>query len=138
MAAFEEKESDEPKGQVVETHPAAGEQVPEGTKITVYFSDGPEKVPDVVGMTEDAADAGAQAGRLQGVRDHVERHRGAQGHGDQAEPRAAAAEQPEGTSVTIVVSTFEEPTETPTPTPSDTPTVLPTDTPAEPQVPPTP
>jgi serine/threonine-protein kinase len=49
-------------------------------------------------------------------------------------------EQPEGTSVTIVVSSFEEPTETPTPTPSDTPTVLPTDTPTETPtgVPPTP
>ena len=31
--------------------------------------------------------------------------------------------------MTIVVSSFEEPSETPTPTPSDTPTVLPTDTP---------
>ena len=45
-------DSDEPKGQVVETRPAAGEQVPEGTRVTVLFSDGPEKVPDVVGMTE--------------------------------------------------------------------------------------
>ena len=87
VAAFVEKESDEPKDQVIETDPAAGEQVPEGTKITVYFSDGPEKVPDVVGMTENEAVAGAQAGRLQGVRHHVERHRGAQGHGDQPEPR---------------------------------------------------
>ena len=87
VAAFVEKESDEPKDQVIETDPAAGEQVPEGTKITVYFSDGPEKVPDVVGMTENAGRAGAQAGRLQGVRHHVERHRGAQGHRHQPEPR---------------------------------------------------
>ena len=58
-----EKESDEPKDQVIETDPAAGEQVPEGTKVTVYFSDGPEKVPDVVGMTEnEAVQALKQAG----------------------------------------------------------------------------
>ena len=86
VADFEEKDSDEPKGQVVETRPAAGEQVPEGTRVTVFFSDGPEKVPDVVGMTEEEADAGAEAGRFQGVRDHVVRHRGAEGHGDRAEP----------------------------------------------------
>ena len=41
-------------------------------------------------------------------------------------------EQPEGDSVTIVVSSFEEPTETPSPTitPTETPTVLPTETPS--------
>ena len=57
------EESDAPKDQVIETDPAAGEEVPEGTKITVYFSDGPEKVPDVVGMTEgEAEQALKQAG----------------------------------------------------------------------------
>ena len=55
VAVFEEKDSDQPKGQVIETDPAAGEQVPEGTRITVFFSDGPEKVPNVVGMTEGEA-----------------------------------------------------------------------------------
>ena len=41
-------------------------------------------------------------------------------------------ERPEGDSVTIVVSAFEEPSETPSPTvtPTETPTVLPTETPS--------
>jgi serine/threonine-protein kinase len=38
-------------------------------------------------------------------------------------------EEPEGTSVTIVVSSFVEPTETPTVTPTGTPTITPTETP---------
>ena len=139
VAAFVEKESDEPKDQVIETDPAAGEQVPEGTKITVYFSDGPEKVPDVVGMTENEA---VQALKQAGFKAFVTTSN------DTEEPKGTVinqnpeggSEQSEGTSVTIVVSSFEEPSETPTPTPSDTPTVLPTDTPtATPSgVPPTP
>jgi len=139
VAAFVEKESDEPRDQVIETDPAAGEQVPEGTKITVYFSDGPEKVPDVVGMTENEA---VQALKQAGFKAFVTTSN------DTKEPKGTVinqnpeggSEQSEGTSVTIVVSSFEEPSETPTPTPSDTPTVLPTDTPtATPSgVPPTP
>jgi eukaryotic-like serine/threonine-protein kinase len=139
VANFVEKESDEPKDQVIETDPAAGEEVPEGTKVTVYFSDGPEKVPDVVGMTQDAAE---QALKQAGFKAFVTTSN------DTDEPKGevinqnpeGGSEQPEGTSVTIVVSSFEEPTETPTPTPSDTPTVLPTDTPTETpsDVPPTP
>jgi beta-lactam-binding protein with PASTA domain len=139
VAAFVEKESDAPKGQVIETDPAADEQVPEGTKVTLYFSDGPEKVPDVVGMTEDEA---VQALKQAGFKAFVTTSN------DTEEPKGTVinqnpeggSEQPEGTSVTIVVSSFEEPTETPTPTPSDTPTVLPTDTPTETPsgVPPTP
>ncbi len=139
VAAFVEKESDEPKDQVIETDPAAGEQVPEGTKITVYFSDGPEKVPNVVGMTENEAE---QALKQAGFKAFVTTSN------DTEEPKGTVinqnpeggSEQPEGTSVTIVVSSFEEPSETPTPTPSDTPTVLPTDTPTETPtgVPPTP
>ena len=53
--------------------------------------------------------------------------------------------KPEGTEVTIVVSSFEEPTETPTPTitPTETPTIVPTETPSpgggeQSEVPPTP
>jgi eukaryotic-like serine/threonine-protein kinase len=129
VADFQEKESDQPKGQVIETDPAAGEQVPEGTRITVYFSDGPEKVPGVVGMTEEQATrALEQAGFKAFVTTST----------DTEEPKGTVIEQnppggterPEGDSVTIVVSAFEEPTPTPTPTPTETPTVLPTETPS--------
>jgi serine/threonine-protein kinase len=50
------RESDEPKGQVLQTDPAPGDSVPEGSDVTVYFSDGPEKVPDVIGLQQDVAE----------------------------------------------------------------------------------
>ncbi len=128
---FREKEDDAPRGQVVETTPAAGEQVPEGTTITVLFSDGPEKVPDVVGMTQNEAERTLkQAGFKAFVTTSS----------DTEEPKGtvieqnpdAGVEEPEGTSVTIVVSSFEEPTETPsTALPTESPTITPTDTPTE-------
>jgi len=127
--AFQEKEDDAPRGDVVETDPAAGEQVPEGTTVTVLFSDGPEKVPDVVGMTQEEAE---QALKRAGFKAFVTTS------DDTEEPKGTVIEQspdggeqqPEGTSVTIVVSSFEEPTETPsTALPTDTPTTTPTDIP---------
>jgi serine/threonine-protein kinase len=129
-AVFREKEDDAPRGQVVETDPPAGEQVPEGTQVTVFFSDGPEKVPDVVGMTEDEAKKALQA---QGFKAFVTTS------DDTTEPKGTVIEQnpdggterPQGDSVTIVVSSYEEPTETPsTSLPTETPsTGLPTNTP---------
>jgi eukaryotic-like serine/threonine-protein kinase len=126
VATFQEKESDAPRGQVVETEPPAGEQVPEGTRITVLFSDGPEKVPDVVGMDEEAA---VQALKQAGFKAFVTTST------DTEEPKGTVikqnppggTERPEGDSVTIVVSAFEEPTQTPSP--SESPTVLPSETP---------
>jgi eukaryotic-like serine/threonine-protein kinase len=131
VPVFDEIDSDEPRGQVVETRPAAGEQVPEGTRVTVLVSDGPEEVPDVVGMTQEQAEA---ALRQRGFEVFVATS------DDTTEPKGtvieqspdAGAERPEGTEVTIVVSTYEEPTETPSPTdtasvPTESPTVTPSD-----------
>ncbi len=134
VPVFQEKEADAPRGQVVETDPAAGEQVPEGTRITVFFSDGPEKVPDVVGMTQEEAE---QALKQAGFKAFVTTS------ADTEEPKGTVInqnpeggqEEPEGTSVTIVVSSFEEPSETPstsspTGVPTTTPTGFPTETPS--------
>ena len=104
----------------METNPAAGEQVPEGTTITVLFSDGPEKVPNVVGMTQEEAE---QALKQAGFKAFVTTS------DDTEEPKGTVIEQnpdggeerPAGDSVTIVVSSFEEPTETPTATPTPHP-----------------
>jgi serine/threonine-protein kinase len=49
-------ESDQKKGTVVETDPPAGERVPRNTDVNVSISRGPKKVPNVVGMTQDAAE----------------------------------------------------------------------------------
>ena len=122
IAVFDEVDSDEPKGQVVEVRPEVGEQVTEGSRVTVGVSDGPEKVPNVVGMTQDEAE---QTLKQAGFKVF------ATTSSDTTEPKdtviaqspEGGSEQPEGTSVTIVVSTFEEPTETPSPT--DTATLPP-------------
>lgn len=126
---FQERESDEPKDQVIETMPVGGQSVPEGSTVTVYFSDGPETVPDVVGLQQDEAeqkirDAGFEPSVVPSA--------------DTTEPKGtviqqspAAGETPtEGSTITIVVSSYEEPTETPSPT--DTPTGSPTGVPTLP------
>jgi len=128
----QEVESDEAAGQVLETNPAAGKSVQRGATVTMVFSDGPEQVPDVVGLTEQQA---TNALREAGFKVFVTRTP------DTTEPRgtvirqnpAAGSSEPEGSSITIEVSSFEkpEPTPTPTPTPSPTtPTEIPTETPS--------
>ncbi|UUZ61074.1 PASTA domain-containing protein [Nocardioides sp. B-3] len=47
---FETGESDEPKDTVVDSDPASGQQVPEGTTVTLFVSAGPKSVPNVIGM----------------------------------------------------------------------------------------
>ncbi|WP_185995544.1 Stk1 family PASTA domain-containing Ser/Thr kinase [Nocardioides campestrisoli] len=123
---MEERESDEPRGQVVEISPEAGQQVPEGTVVTLFFSDGPEQIPQVVGMRRQEAVKALEA--LNFVPEVVET-------AETTEPRGqvvgqtpeAGREAPEGSTVVIYVSSYEEPTETPEPTPT-APTETPTAT----------
>jgi beta-lactam-binding protein with PASTA domain/tRNA A-37 threonylcarbamoyl transferase component Bud32 len=123
---LQERESDEPQGQVIETDPPPGTSVPQGSTVVVYYSDGPEEVPDVVGRQQEEAeqiltDAGFTV-------DVVETT-------DTTEPAGTVIRQspegestaPDGSTVTIVVSAYEEPSETPTDSESPSPT-LPTDT----------
>ena len=131
VATAEERESDAPKGQVVETSPPAGTQVQAGSTVTIYYSDGPEKIPDVVGMQRtDAEKALRDAGFVPDVvessnttepKDTVIQQSPAAGQTDQA-----------GSTVTIVVSTYEAPSESPSPTetPTESPTLLPTESPS--------
>ena len=126
---MEERESDEPAGQVLETDPAPGTEVPVGSPVTVFYSDGPEQVPDVVGLQqEEAEDRCVEAGFEPDVVESTET----------TEPRGTVIRQsPEGgqeaddgDTVTIVVSAYEEPTEEPSPTesPTESPS-LPTESP---------
>ena len=115
---FEERESDQPAGQVLETKPAQGQQVAENSVVTVVYSDGPEKIPNVVGMTQQQAEkALREAGYVPDVVPSDETTK-PKGTVIQQSPPAGEAAQ-EGATVTIVVSTFQEPTEPPSPT--DTP-----------------
>ena len=56
VAKPEERESDEPKNKVLESNPQPGINVDAGQEVTLYFSDGPEKVPDVRGKTQAEAE----------------------------------------------------------------------------------
>jgi serine/threonine-protein kinase len=121
---LKKRESDEPKDQVVDQSPSANTLVPSGSTVVIYWSDGPEEVPDVVGKQQDQAerlikDAGFEVKVVRST--------------DTTEPQGTVIDQsPEGGQsadqgdvVTIVVSDFVAPTETPTETPSETPTIIP-------------
>lgn len=130
-ARFQEEESDEPANQVLSTDPAAGTAVAEGTVVTIVFSDGPERVPDVRGQTQREAErAIREAGFVPDVREDLA----------STEPKGTVVDQipvdgtlDQGATVTIFVSTYEEP-EVPTETPTTPPTEVPT-TPTTPTTP---
>jgi beta-lactam-binding protein with PASTA domain/predicted Ser/Thr protein kinase len=117
-----ERESDEEQNEIVEQDPAPGTMVQKGTVVTIYYSDGPEEVPDVVGMTQEAAVRAIESAKFKV--EIVESD-------DTTEPAGivfrqipeGGQPQDEGDTITIFVSTYVEPT-TPT-TPTDT-TTLPT------------
>ncbi len=116
-----QRDSDEPKDEVVEMQPPAGTEVADGSKVTLFWSDGPEQVPNVVGRTEAQAtqlieDAGFEVSR---VTDSTTES--TKGTVLQQSP-AAGQTLDKGSTVTIVVSTFEEP---PPPSPSGPTSVLP-------------
>ncbi|MDN4161193.1 Stk1 family PASTA domain-containing Ser/Thr kinase [Nocardioides sp. SOB72] len=132
----EETDSDEPAGEVVAQEPAAGQEVAEGATVTILYSDGPEEVPDVVGRRQREAERiiTDASFRVSVVRSS-----------DTTEPKGTVIQQspqagetlPEGSTITIVVSSYEEPTQDPSPTdptdlPTDVPTDLPTDLPSRP------
>jgi serine/threonine-protein kinase len=125
---FQEQDSDEPRFQVLSTDPPAGTSVEEGTTITIVFSDGPEKIPDVRGLKQGAAERAIRdAGFTPDVRTDAA----------STEPKGTVVDQipaggtaDQGSTVTIFVSAYEEPvvppeTETPTDPPTETPTTEP-------------
>jgi beta-lactam-binding protein with PASTA domain/tRNA A-37 threonylcarbamoyl transferase component Bud32 len=121
-----QRDSDEPRDQVVDMQPAAGTAVADGSKVTVFWSDGPEQVPSVVGKAEDEAtqlieDAGFKVSR---VTDSTTKAK--KGTVLQQSPSAGQTLD-KGSTVTIVVSAYEEPPPTPPTTPPSTapPSTLP-------------
>ncbi|GAA4124271.1 Stk1 family PASTA domain-containing Ser/Thr kinase [Nocardioides fonticola] len=125
VASFKMIESDEPKGTVVRTSPEPGTELEEGSTVTVYFSDGPEEVPDVVGQLQDDAEkAIIEAGFKPVVREDPTSTEPAGTVTDQTPD--AGTTLPQGSEVNIFVSSYVEPTEptdpaSPTESPSDSP-----------------
>ena len=123
---LEEKESDEPAGQVIETDPPANASVEKGSTVVVFYSDGPEQVPDVVGlMQSEAKNKIRSAGFEPRVLTDPDSTEPAGTVTDQSP--AAGETASEGSTVTILVSNYQEPTGEPSPT--DTPSSTPSDTP---------
>ena len=140
---FQEEDSDEQRFQVLSTNPPAGTSLAEGTMVTIVFSDGPEKVPDVRGMKQREAErAIREAGFVADVRIDAA----------SVEPKNTVVDQipvggtlDQGSTVTIFVSAYEEPEipeippevpETPPETPPETtPETTPPETPTTPRRP---
>src|SRR5689334_12188308 len=119
------RNSDEPKGQVLETDPTPGANVPQGSDVVVYFSDGPEQVPDVIGMQQNEAE---QALRDAGFDPFVTQETNTtKPKGEVIDQRPQGGQTaPEGSTVTIVVSAYEEPSPSDTSSPTESPSGLPT------------
>jgi eukaryotic-like serine/threonine-protein kinase len=122
---FETEESDKPKGEVVRTKPAGGEPVQQGSPVTVFVSDGPEKVPNVIGLQQGQAEEKVRdAGFEPQIRDDNASTAPAGTVTDQF-PVDGTLE--EGSTVIIFVSVFVEPPPSPTDSPTTSPTSTPTD-----------
>ncbi|GAB2868069.1 Stk1 family PASTA domain-containing Ser/Thr kinase [Nocardioides pacificus] len=128
-----EREDDEDRGEVLETQPAPGTAVAEGTVVTVFYSDGPEEVPNVVGMDVKKATELIEAADF--VVKVIESDDTEEKKGTVLEQNPLGSETAaNGATVFLVVSSFvpeEKPSETPSPTetPSETPPGPPTDLP---------
>ncbi len=103
-----QRDTDDPRDEIVEMQPPAGSMVADGSKVTLFWSDGPENVPDVVGKTEGEAteliqDAGFKVSR---VTDSTTKSK--KGTVLQQSPNAGQSLD-KGSTVTIVVSTYVAP-----------------------------
>jgi serine/threonine-protein kinase len=125
-----EVDSDENKDDVVAVNPDVGTQVAANSVVTLSVSKGPKAVPDVVGKTQAQATRLIEAAgfKVSVLPDNASTE--PKGTVTQQSPQGGTP-QNSGSTVTILVSTYEPPppvTETPTPTPSPP---LPTATPTQ-------
>jgi beta-lactam-binding protein with PASTA domain/predicted Ser/Thr protein kinase len=124
---YETRDSDEPRNTVIATDPNAGETVRAGSTVTLVLSEGQVEVPNVVGLPEDTARDRLEDAGFEVEVDFDPDTPSQQGTVLSQDPpgRTTAAE---GSTVTIVVSSYEEPEPTRTPTPTPTPTAQPSPT----------
>jgi serine/threonine-protein kinase len=120
--------SDQDRGTVIGTDPNPAESVSYGALVTVYWSAGPRQVPSVVGMTQDKATATLKKAGFNVDVVYDSSTPAEKGQVLKQTPEAYTA-QPQGTTVVITVSSYEQPTPTPTPTPTPSETPTPTERP---------
>ena len=116
-----EQSSDAERDTVVDSDPRPATSVSVGSLVTLYYSDGPSEVPSVVGMTKRRATQVLEdAGFTVSVTEDSETR--AQKDTVLRQSPEAFSEEPEGTTVVITVSTYEEPEPSPSPTETETET----------------
>jgi serine/threonine-protein kinase len=117
--APEKCDTDDPAGTVVEQTPEPEASVGRDDTVTLCVSDGPEKVPDVVGLRQGQAErAIIQAGFEVDVRDDPESTQPKGEVTDVIPGEGSTLDQ--GETVTIFVSIYEEPSTSAPPPPTDT------------------
>jgi eukaryotic-like serine/threonine-protein kinase len=132
-----ENSSEIEEGNVIRCEPAGGEQVDEGSSVTVFVSSGEETVavPRLRGQTEEQARATLESAQLQlGAISREFDPDVPEGAVIRSDP-AEGVERPVGDQVDLVISRGPEPTPTPSPTPVPTPTPTPVPTPTPTLVP---
>ncbi len=109
------QDTDDDPNEVLEQRPLAGTQAAEGATVTIVYSDGPEAVPDVLGLTQEEAERKIlRAGFEPSFRDDA----------TSTEPRGTVTDQipgagepaDQGSTITVFVSLYVEPTTTSPPT----------------------
>jgi len=119
-----ERDSDEEKDTIVDSDPRPATSVSSGTLVTLYFAAGPQEVPSVLGMTESRATRALErAGFNVSVTFDAET-RSEKGTVLQQDPEAFS-ERPQGSTVVITVSSYEEPEPSPSPTVTESPSSSP-------------
>jgi beta-lactam-binding protein with PASTA domain/tRNA A-37 threonylcarbamoyl transferase component Bud32 len=113
---FTVRESDEDLDRVLETVPPGGQEVPEGSLVTVFVSDGPELVPDVVGLRRNQAFQQIRVAGFVPAERADDTSTEPKGTVTDQLPKGETAKQ--GATVTVFVSTYVEPVPVPTPIPT--------------------
>ncbi|WP_300681701.1 Stk1 family PASTA domain-containing Ser/Thr kinase [Nocardioides sp.] len=115
----EKVDSDEPQDTVIQALPAAGQMVNAGTEITLQISNGPKKVPNVIGMQQaDAEQKIRDQGFVPQVKTDPSSTKPAGTVTDQFPRAGKGVTAKKGDTVLIFVSTY-------TPSPTATPTITP-------------
>ncbi len=112
VPVVEKKPSDEPKGDVFDQEPEAGDTVEEGGEVTLIVSSGPKKlpVPDLTGLTKkEAKDTLEEIDLELGATEEEFSDEFEEGQIIEQDPLAETKVLP-GTSVDVVISAGEAPT----------------------------
>ena len=115
-----ERESDEEADVVIDSDPRPATNVSTGTIVTLFYSDGPEEVPSVIGMMEERATRTLERAGFN-VSVNFDPDTRAQKGTVLAQSPDAFTEQPSGATVVITVSSYEEPEPEPSPTETEEP-----------------